>query len=102
MQVIINKFPEQLVDEWCEVFFLPLAQRLSGDPSSKCRESVGACLRALMQRVSSGPLDKLVQYCVIWLGGNQPKLTRTAAQVPYCISSVSEAVVSKLQFLHII
>lgn len=81
LQTIINKFPEELVNAWCEVFFLPLVQRLTSDPSSQCREAVGACLRALMLRAAPEPLDKLVQYCLIWLGGGDARLARTAAQV---------------------
>ena len=81
LQTIISKFPEELVNAWCEVFFLPLVQRLTGDPSSQCREAVGACLRALMQRSAPQPLDKLAQYCLIWLGGGDARLARTAAQV---------------------
>ena len=81
MQTIINKFPEELVNAWCEVFFLPLFQRLTSDPSSQCREAVGQCLTALMLRANPEPLDKLVQYCLIWLGGGDARLARTAAQV---------------------
>lgn len=81
LQTIINKFPEELVNAWCEVFFLPLVQRLTGDPSSHCREAVGACLRALMLRSAPEPLDKLAQYCLIWLGGGDARLARAAAQV---------------------
>ncbi|KAL0018407.1 hypothetical protein WJX79_009395 [Trebouxia sp. C0005] len=80
LKVIISKFPEELVNDWCEVFFLPLVQRLTGDPSSKCREAVGASLKALMHRVAPDPLDKLAQYCLIWLGGGDARLARTAAQ----------------------
>ena len=81
LQTIIHKFPEELVDAWCEVFFLPLVQRLTSDSSSQCREAVGACLRALMLRSGPEPLDKLSQYCLIWLGGGDPRLARAAAQV---------------------
>lgn len=81
VQTIINKFPEELVNEWCEVFFLPLVQRLTGDPSSQCRESVGKCVKALMLRSAPEPVDKLAQYCLIWLGGGDARLVRTAAQV---------------------
>ena len=81
LQTIINKFPEQLVNAWCEVFFLPLVQRLTSDPSSQSREAVGACLRALMLRSGPEPLDKLSQYCLIWLAGEEARLARAAAQV---------------------
>ena len=81
MQTIIHKFPEELVNAWCEVFFLPLVQRLNSDPSGQCREAVGTCLRALMLRSAPEPLDKLSQYCLIWLGGGDARLARAAAQV---------------------
>ena len=81
LQIVINKFPEELVTSWSQVFFLPLVQRLTGDPSSSCREAVGACLKALMQRVSPDSVDKLAQYCLIWLAGDDGRLARTAAQV---------------------
>ncbi|KAL0035339.1 hypothetical protein WJX77_001780 [Trebouxia sp. C0004] len=80
LKIIISKFPEELVNDWCEVFFLPLVQRMTGDPSSKCREAVGASLKALMHRVAPDALDKLAQYCLIWLGGGDARLARTAAQ----------------------
>lgn len=81
LQIVISKFPEELVTSWSQVFFLPLVQRLTGDTSSSCREAVGACLKALMQRVSPDSLDKLAQYCLIWLAGDDGRLARTAAQV---------------------
>lgn len=83
LQIIINKFPEELVNDWCEVFFLPLVQRMTVDPSSKCREAIGTCLKALMQRVTPEPLDKLANYCLLWLGGGDSRLARTAAQVSH-------------------
>ena len=110
LQIIISKFPEELVNDWCEVFFLPLVQRLTGDPSSKCREAVGATLKALMHRVAPDPLDKLAQYCLIWLGGGDARLARTAAQVGSgcCIASPTtlfdqkpQLAVGQLKFAHI-
>lgn len=81
LQTLISKFPEELVTSWSQVFFLPLVQRLTGDQSSSCREAVGSCLKALMQRASPEAVDKLAQYCQIWLGGDDSRLARTAAQV---------------------
>ena len=76
---------------------MPLVQRLTGDPSSKCREAVGVSLKALMHRVAPDPLDKLAQCCLIWLGGGDARLARTAAQVSACyrISSPLMVTMSK-------
>ncbi|KAK9818396.1 hypothetical protein WJX72_012002 [[Myrmecia] bisecta] len=80
LQTVIVKFPDALVDQWAEVFFLPLVTRLVNDQSNKCRASVGAAIKTLLQRVGPVQLDKLAQYCVEWLGVQDTRLRRAAAQ----------------------
>lgn len=61
--------------------FLPLVARLVNDPSSKCRQMVGACLSTLLRRAPPARRDRLAQFCSQWLGGADARLTRAAAQV---------------------
>ena len=48
-QAVVAKFPEQLLQEWAPVFFLPLVARLVSDASPATRSAVGATLTALLQ-----------------------------------------------------
>ncbi|PRW58885.1 small subunit processome component 20-like protein [Chlorella sorokiniana] len=89
--VVLQKFPEQLVGQWAEMVFLPLVARLVNDPSSKCRQMVGACLSTLLRRAPPARRDRLAQFCGQWLGGSDARLTRAAAQALGILAEVEGA-----------
>ena len=80
LETMLKKFPEQLVEAWSEILFLPLVTRLVNDNSSTCRSKVGVLLGMLLKRVSPVKRDKLAKYCEKWLAGLDSRLQRAAAQ----------------------
>lgn len=51
-QIIMEKFPVQLLDTYAELFFFTLFLRLVNDPSEKCRVKVALVLRKLISKAS--------------------------------------------------
>ena len=47
----------------------------------RCRAAVGGVLKALWAAVDQPAVDRLARYLTDWLGGTDPRLQRTAAQV---------------------
>ncbi|KAK9843296.1 hypothetical protein WJX74_009992 [Apatococcus lobatus] len=80
LQTIIFKFPEPVLAEWTEVFFLPLVTRLVNDGAPSCRSKAGEVVRVLMEKVSVEGRDKLAGFCLRWLDGKDSRLRCAAAQ----------------------
>lgn len=51
-QVIVDRFPVQLLDNYAELFFFTLFLRLVNDENEKCREKVAVVLKKLIGKVS--------------------------------------------------
>jgi U3 small nucleolar RNA-associated protein 20 len=77
----IVKFPEQLVDENGNFFFLPLVTRLVNDDNQQCRAMVGAVLKVLMGRVGPPARQRMLEFAMAWYAGEREELWRPAAQV---------------------
>jgi len=99
LEVMIRKFPSQLIGSWADTVALPLILRLVNDPSSKCRVKVGAALGMLFGRLSVASRDKLVVYCQRWMKGQQDdddgRLKRAAAQALGILAQQEKGAFSK-------
>jgi U3 small nucleolar RNA-associated protein 20 len=103
LEVMIRKFPSQLIGSWADTVALPLIIRLVNDPSSKCRVKVGAALGMLFGRLSVASRDKLVAYCQKWMtvnnNGQQDdddgRLKRAAAQALGILAQQEKGTFSK-------
>ncbi|KAK9840687.1 hypothetical protein WJX84_003409, partial [Apatococcus fuscideae] len=80
LQTIIVKFPEPVLAEWTEVFFLPLVTRLVNDGAPPCRSKAADVVRVLMEKVTVEGRDKLAGFCLRWLEGKDGRLRCAAAQ----------------------
>ncbi|KAG0325092.1 U3 snoRNP protein [Podila humilis] len=82
MHVIIQKFADQILMDYAEIFFLALVMQLVNDDSSKCREMAGALIKALLQRMDRPRLDNSYILLSKWFDqSEQRSLQRAASQV---------------------
>lgn len=81
---VIQKLPIPLLEEYTQVFFLPLVLQLVNDESKACRETVSKCIVSLLKRLSNQVLQSLHEYAVRWSaiqGEEGHQLRRTSIQL---------------------
>jgi U3 small nucleolar RNA-associated protein 20 len=81
---LIQKLPIPLLEEYTQIFFLPLVLQLVNDESKTCRETVSKCIMALLKRLSIHVLQSLHEYAVRWSSVEGPEghqLRRTSIQL---------------------
>ncbi|KAF9926096.1 U3 snoRNP protein [Linnemannia zychae] len=82
MHVIIQKFADEILMDYVELFFLALVMQLVNDDSSKCREMAGALIKALFQRMNRPKLDNSYVLLAKWFDQTEQRsLQRAASQV---------------------
>ncbi|KAI1314951.1 U3 snoRNP protein [Mortierella claussenii] len=82
MHVIIQKFADEVLMDYVELFFLALVMQLVNDDSSKCREMAGALIKALFQRMNRAKLDNSYVLLAKWFDQTEQRsLQRAASQV---------------------
>ncbi len=82
LNAVINKLPLPLLEEYTQLFFLPLVLQLVNDESNKCRESVGLSISTLLSRLSKQVLHSLYEYAIRWSEDTQGgQLQRMSVQL---------------------
>ncbi|KAF9085956.1 U3 snoRNP protein [Mortierella sp. AD031] len=82
MHFIIQKFADEILMDYVELFFLALVMQLVNDDSSKCREMAGALIKALFQRMNRAKLDNSYVLLAKWFDQTEQRsLQRAASQV---------------------
>ncbi|KAF9352003.1 U3 snoRNP protein, partial [Mortierella sp. NVP85] len=82
IHIIIQKFSDDILMEYAELFFLALVMQLVNDDSSKCREMAGALIKELFQRMNRPKLDNSYVLLSKWFDQNEQRsLQRAASQV---------------------
>ncbi|KAF9166281.1 U3 snoRNP protein [Actinomortierella ambigua] len=82
MHAIIQKFADEILMDYAEMFFLALVMQLVNDDSSKCREMAGALIKALLLRMNRQKLDNAYLLLGKWFDQKEQRnLQRAAAQV---------------------
>ena len=81
MARLVTKLPQAVLDQYLELFFLPLVTRLVNDDSGTCRKMVGLLIKQLLGRATRKQLDALFDLITEWIGGKESLLRRAAAQV---------------------
>jgi len=77
---VIEKVPLPVVDQYSQLFFLPLTLQLVNDESKECREAVAGCISSLFKRISTEHLQSLSEYVVKW-SLVEGEIRRTALQL---------------------
>ena len=84
INTIVLKFPDKVLLEHAEYFFVSISTRLVSDRSTKCRSKAASLLKSLYSRVLAAdkPMaDKFNEYAMVWYADDRPGLTRVAAQL---------------------
>jgi U3 small nucleolar RNA-associated protein 20 len=66
LTLVIDKLPQELLDKYAQMFFLPLVMQLLNDESKDCRLKVADCIKLLFTRCSSEILQVIQDYCTRW------------------------------------
>ncbi|KAH8554731.1 armadillo-type protein [Umbelopsis sp. PMI_123] len=82
LHVIFNKFGDDILMEYAEMFFVALVLRLVNDESSKCREMAGTLIKVLLVRMDQQRITNVYKLLEKWLADyGQRNLQRAACQV---------------------
>lgn len=81
LHAIIMKFPQSVVDEQSQTFFVHLVVCLANDRDSKVRSMAGAAIKLLIGRISPQLLNSILEYVLYWYSGEKQNLWSAAAQV---------------------
>lgn len=77
---IIQKLPQPVLEQQCQLFFLPLTLQLANDDAQECREAIAKCLGKLLQRLDTDMLQSLYDYTERW-SQQEGALRRTSIQL---------------------
>ncbi|KAI8575447.1 hypothetical protein K450DRAFT_261769 [Umbelopsis ramanniana AG] len=82
LHVIFNKFGDDILMEYAEMFFVALVLRLVNDESAKCREMAGTLIKVLLVRMDQQRISNVYKLLEKWLADySQRNLQRAACQV---------------------
>ena len=90
MHLVVTKMGDNIIQEICATFFVPLVMILVNDDSTDCREMTGALLKDVFKRADEERRDVFLQLLKSWVLQDQNVLlTRVALQ---CYSLYFEVV----------
>ncbi|KAJ1578334.1 hypothetical protein NDA11_003681 [Ustilago hordei] len=79
---ILNKFGDELLQEYAEMLFVALAMVLANDSSSKCREKSASLIRTLLKAMTNVQQDKTALMVDAWSRQEaKPELARVGVQI---------------------
>ncbi|GAC98071.1 potential U3 snoRNP protein Utp20p fragment [Pseudozyma hubeiensis SY62] len=79
---ILNKFGDELLQEYAEMLFVALAMVLANDSSSKCREKSAVLIRTLLRAMTEAQQDKTALMVDAWSRQEaKPELARVGVQI---------------------
>jgi U3 small nucleolar RNA-associated protein 20 len=81
LESVTIKFPEEVVEEYADLFFVSLIKQLVNGTSPLLRETASNCLQLLIGSVGTTKQDLLHSMAVCWLDQGSPELCRAAVQV---------------------
>ncbi|KNA06859.1 hypothetical protein SOVF_177220 isoform A [Spinacia oleracea] len=81
LKTIIKRFPESIICEQSETFFLHLVLALANDHDNQVCSLIGIVIKHLIGRINSQPLESILNICLAWYVGEKEQLRSPAAQV---------------------
>ncbi|CAG8668326.1 8263_t:CDS:2, partial [Acaulospora morrowiae] len=82
INLLINKFGDDLLMEYAEMLFLALVMSLVNDETNKCREMAGALIKILLRRMDDQRLRNVYLLLDKWFNKSEKKsMQRMAVQV---------------------
>ncbi|WVF66714.1 hypothetical protein IAT40_001456 [Kwoniella sp. CBS 6097] len=68
LNTVFNKFSDDLVQEYADMFFVALVVVLANDDSEKCRSAAGELIKLLWRRIDELRRTKMVEVLKSWVG----------------------------------
>ncbi|KAM1823011.1 hypothetical protein ACFX1X_025378 [Malus domestica] len=81
LHTIIVKFPQNVVDEQSQTFFVHLVICLANDQDNEVRSLAGVAIKCLIGYISSHSFRSILEYSLSWYLGGKQQLWSAAAQV---------------------
>ncbi|KAM9963224.1 hypothetical protein ACTFIW_006448 [Dictyostelium discoideum] len=80
---IVERFPQEVLNQYALIIYVPLVVRLTSDPSPSCRENVAQLIKQLVKGVSVQIASKIYDMTMCWFENGSKNLTmaRTSAQI---------------------
>jgi len=80
---IINRFPQEVLNQYAQVMYVPMVVRLSNDSSKQCRELVAQNIGQLVKGISVQIAEKIYQMTYVWFenGEKNMAMARTSATI---------------------
>ncbi|KAK5582758.1 hypothetical protein RB653_004344 [Dictyostelium firmibasis] len=80
---IVERFPQEVLNQYALIIYVPLVVRLTSDPSPSCREMVASLIKQLIKGVSVQISSKIYDMTMCWFENGSKNLTmaRTSAQI---------------------
>jgi U3 small nucleolar RNA-associated protein 20 len=72
LNLVIDRLPQELLDKYAQMLFLPLVMQLLNDESKDCRLKVADCIKLLFTRVSSEMMQSFQDYLTRWCKQSGP------------------------------
>lgn len=83
LHTIIVKFPQNVVDEQSQTFFVHLVICLANDQDNEVRSLAGVAIKCLIGYISSHSFRSILEYSLSWYLGGKQQLWSAAAQVKF-------------------
>ncbi|KAL9232759.1 hypothetical protein vseg_007829 [Gypsophila vaccaria] len=90
LKAIIKKFPDSIINEQSQTFFIHLVVALANDNDNHVRSLIGIVIKLLISRISPQSLDSILNHCLALYLGEKQKLWSTAAQVLGFVAEVTK------------
>lgn len=81
LQSVVVKFPDQVIDEYCGLFFVALVKLVVNSKTPRLRSLAADVLQQLVGQAPPPAQDKMHEMAVAWLSERLPALRRGAVQV---------------------
>ncbi|XP_076467049.1 small subunit processome component 20 homolog [Babylonia areolata] len=81
LRAIFSTFDEEILQEYCGLFFLPLATCMYADGASACRELAIATIKTLLEKIDVTSRDNLFSLVLKWLAEEKVRLCSVGVQL---------------------
>ncbi|XDV24664.1 hypothetical protein PO909_028779 [Leuciscus waleckii] len=81
MAYIFLKFPQDLLQEHCGLFFVPLSLAMLNDDSASCKKMAALAIKSLLNQLDLQRQNSMFNLVDSWITDERPALRRLGAQV---------------------
>lgn len=81
LAAIFNKFGDDIIDEYADLFFVALVAVIANDDSEKCRNMAGALIQRLFKRLDDAHQQKTLSVLTAWVEGRSTQVGLASASL---------------------